>query len=84
MENKKHNTSLLEGKKWTIALMALMLTACDHSVVSQSEYDAAVEKIKKLEAENDSLQFENTDLKLYNDYLEAKLDSLQNVISYYK
>jgi hypothetical protein len=34
---------------------------------------------QELEAENDSLQFELQDLKLYNDYLEKTVDSLQTV-----
>ena len=61
-----------------IALMSFMILSCDNPVVPRAEYDALLSEKQRLEAINDSLQFENSDLKLYNDYLEAKLDSLQN------
>ena len=55
-----------------------LFLACDNSVVSRAEYDALLSEKQQLETLNDSLLFENNDLKLYNDYLVAKLDSLQN------
>ena len=57
--------------------LALLFFACDNSTVPQADYDALLAKKQELEAENDSLQFEIQDLRLYNDYLETTLDSLQ-------
>ena len=58
--------------------LAMLFLACDNPVVPKADYDALQDYMKELEAENDSLQFENSDLQLYNDYLEAKLNSLEN------
>jgi hypothetical protein len=58
--------------------LALLFLACDNTSVPQADYDALEAYTKELEAENDSLQIENADLRLYNDYLEAALDSLRN------
>ena len=60
-----------------LALLSLPFVACDNNVVSRAEYDAVVARADSLEAQNDSLQFELSDLKLYNDYLEKTLDSLE-------
>ena len=57
--------------------LALLFFGCDNSTVPQADYDALLAKKQELEAENDSLQFEIQDLRLYNDYLETTLDSLQ-------
>ena len=59
-----------------IALLAL--SACDNNVISRVEYNAVVAHAESLETQNDSLQFELSDLKLYNDYLENTLDSLEH------
>lgn len=61
-----------------IALLALPFVACDNNVVSRAEYDAVVARADSLEAQNDSLQFELSDLKLYNEYLEKTLDTLEH------
>lgn len=61
-----------------LALVALLFSACDNNVVSRAEYDAVVARADSLEAQNDSLQFELSDLKLYNEYLEKTLDSLKH------
>ena len=58
--------------------LALLFLACDNTCVPRADYDALEAYTKELEAENDSLRFENADLRLYNDYLEAELDSLRN------
>lgn len=58
--------------------LLLLFLSCDNHTVPQADYDALLVGKQELEAENDSLRFENSDLKLYNDYLEAKLDSLRN------
>ena len=60
-----------------LALLSLPFVACDNNVVSRAEYDAVVSRAESLEAQNDSLQFELSDLKLYNDYLEQKIDSIK-------
>ena len=61
-----------------LALLSLPFVACDNNVVSRAEYDAVVSRAESLEAQNDSLQFELSDLKLYNEYLEKTLDSLEH------
>lgn len=67
--------------KPTLLLLSLVVTlfcySCDNNFVSHAEYDAALSLADSLEAQNDELQFELSDLKLYNDYLEKKIDSLQ-------
>ena len=61
-----------------LALLALPFVACDNNVVSRAEYDAVVSRAESLESQNDSLQFELSDLKLYNEYLEKTLDTLEH------
>ena len=61
-----------------LALLSLPFVACDNNVVSRAEYDAVVARADSLEAQNDSLQFELSDLKLYNEYLEKALDTLEH------
>ena len=56
---------------------ALLFLACDNATVPQADYDALEDYTRVLEAENDSLRFENADLKLYNDHLEAELEATQ-------
>lgn len=59
-------------KYLTLALLALMMASCDNTTVSRGEYDALVEEKRVLQAENDSLQFELSSLKMYVDYLEEE------------
>ena len=61
-----------------LALLSLPFASCDTNVVSRAEYDAVVSRAESLEAQNDSLQFELSDLKLYNEYLEKTLDSFDH------
>lgn len=61
-----------------LALLSLPFVACDNNVVSRVEYDAVVARADSLEAQNDLLQFELSDLKLYNEYLEKTLDTLEH------
>lgn len=56
-----------------ITLLALLFAACDSDLVSRAEYDAALSRADSLEARCDSLEFEISDLKHYNDYLEQQL-----------
>ncbi len=62
-----------------LTLFMLLFVSCDNNVVSRVEYDAVAAHADSLEAQNDSLQFELQDIKLYNDYLEKIVDSLQSV-----
>ena len=62
-----------------LTLLMLLFVSCDNNVVSRVEYDAVAAHADSLEAQNDSLQFELQDIKLYNDYLEKIVDSLQLV-----
>ncbi len=59
--------------------LAMLFLACDNATVPQADYDALEDYTRVLEAENDSLQIENAELHLYNDYLEAKLDSCETL-----
>lgn len=61
-----------------LALITLLFSACDNNLVSRAEYDAVVSYAEELESRNDSLEFELADLKLYNDYLEKKLDTIEH------
>lgn len=58
--------------------VALFCSSCDNNYVARADYDAALSRVDSLEAQNDELQFELSDLKLYNDYLEKTLDSLEH------
>ena len=61
-----------------LALLSLPFVACDNNVVPRAEYDAVVSRADSLEAQNDSLEFELQDLRLYNEYLENTLDTLEH------
>ncbi len=52
--------------------MAMLFLACDNTTVPKADYDALLAEKQDLEAENDSLQFELSDLKMYVDYLEEE------------
>lgn len=55
-----------------LALVALMTASCGNTVVPKANYDALLTKNQELVAENDSLQFELSSLKMYVDYLEEE------------
>lgn len=59
--------------------LALLFLACDNNLVPRADYDAVLSRADSLEARCDSLKFEISDLKHYNDYLEAKLDSCETL-----
>ena len=59
-------------KYLTLALFALMMASCDNTTVPRADYDALVAEKQDLQAENDSLQFELSSLKMYVDYLEEE------------
>lgn len=59
-------------KYLTLALLALMMASCDNTTVPRGEYDALLAEKQVLQAENDSLQFELSSLKMYVDYLEEE------------
>ena len=61
----------------SLATVVLLFVSCDNELVSRAEYNDALELIDSLETQNDELQFELSNLKLNNDYLEKKIDSLQ-------
>lgn len=52
--------------------LALLFFGCDNTTVPKAEYDALVAEKQVLQAENDSLQFELSSLKMYVDYLEEE------------
>ena len=57
--------------------LALLFFACDNPVVPKAEYDALLAEKQAVEALNDSLQFELSDLKGYINYLEEVNDELK-------
>ena len=59
-----------------LALLSLPFLACDNTTVSRAEYDALLAEKQELEAENDSLQFELSSLKIYVECLEEDNDEL--------
>lgn len=60
-------------KKYILAsLILFLLASCDNTTVPRGEYDALVAEKQDLQAENDSLQFELSSLKMYVDYLEEE------------
>ena len=65
-------------KYLTLALLALMTASCDNTTVPRGEYDALVAEKHVLQAENDSLQFELSSLKMYVDCLEEDKAELED------
>ncbi len=59
-------------KYLTLALLALMIASCDSTTVSRADYDALLAEKQVLQAENDSLQFELSSLKVYVECLEEE------------
>lgn len=53
-----------------LPLALLFLASCDRGVVSVGEYESMRLRVESLQAENDSLQFELSSLKMYVDHLE--------------
>ena len=64
-------------KPFSMTLLALVLVSCTGDLVSRVEYDAALSWGDSLEGRCDELEMENSSLKLYNEYLEQTIDSLQ-------
>ena len=58
--------------KRLILPFALLFFACDNTTVPRGEYDALLAEKQVLQAENDSLQFELSSLKIYVDCLEEE------------
>ena len=50
----------------------MLFLACDSTTVPKADYDALVAEKQDLQAENDSLQFELSSLKMYVDCLEEE------------
>lgn len=59
-----------------IAFLAFLLASCDNTTVPKADYDALVAEKQDLQAENDSLEFELSSLKMYVDCLEEENDEL--------
>ena len=55
-----------------LVLLSIIFLACDSTVVPKANYDALLTEKQELVAENDSLQFELSSLKMYVDYLEEE------------
>ena len=60
-----------------MAASPALLLSCNSAVVSNHEYEALLSCTDSLAARCDELEIEVSDLKMYNDYLEAKLDSCE-------
>lgn len=52
--------------------IAFFFLACDNTTVPKADYDALVAEKQDLQAENDSLQFELSSLKVYVECLEEE------------
>jgi predicted nucleic acid-binding Zn-ribbon protein len=52
--------------------MAMLFLSCDNPTVPRAEYDALLAEKQELEAENDSLHFELSSLKIYVECLEEE------------
>ena len=65
-----------------LAAVALLLVSCDNNVVSWAEYDALLAEKQEMEAENDSLQFELSSLKMYVERLEEENEELIKELKY--
>ncbi len=60
-------------KKYILtSLLVFLLASCDNAVVPKADYDALVAEKQVLQAENDSLQFELSSLKVYVECLEEE------------
>ena len=62
----------MKGKHIIFSLALLFLASCDRGAVSVGEYEHMRSRAESLQAENDSLQFELSSLKMYVDYLEEE------------
>ena len=58
--------------KHIILPFALLFFGCDNTTVPRGEYDALLAEKQVLQAENDSLQFELSSLKVYVECLEEE------------
>lgn len=63
----KHKNLIIPFTFFTILFLS-----CDNTTVPKADYDALVAEKQDLQAENDSLQFELSSLKMYVDYLEEE------------
>ena len=63
----KHKNLIIPFTFFTILFLS-----CDNTTVPRGEYDALLAEKQVLQAENDSLQFELSSLKMYVDYLEEE------------
>lgn len=61
----------MHTKHFLLPVVSLFL-ACDNTTVPKADYDALVAEKQELVAENDSLHFELSDLKMYVDHLEEE------------
>ena len=65
-----------------MAASPALLLSCNSDVVSNHEYEALLSCTDSLAARCDELEIEVSDLKMYNDYLEAKLDSCEAAVAF--
>lgn len=62
--------------KHFILPLTFLFASCDNTTVSRAEYDALLKEKQEMEALNDSLQFELSDMKLYVERLEEDNNTL--------
>ena len=62
--------------KHFILPLTFLFASCDNTTVSRAEYEALVAERQEMEAENDSLQFELSSLKMYVERLEEENEEL--------
>ncbi len=61
-----------------LALLALFFSSCDNNIVPRAEYEALMKERDALEAENDSLHFELSNLQTYVECLEEDNAELED------
>lgn len=66
----------MKYKPLLLLSLALLFFSCDNTTVSRAEYEALVAEKQEMGAENDSLQFELSSLKMYVERLEEENEEL--------
>ena len=66
----------MEYKPLLLLYLTFLFASCDNTTVSRAEYYALVAEKQEMEAENDSLQFELSSLKVYVECLEEDNNEL--------
>ena len=72
----------MKYKPLLLLSLTFLFASCDNTTVSRAEYEALVAERQEMEAENDSLQFELSSLKMYVEHLEEENEELIKELKY--